>query len=162
MNCAPGKWVDKGNFLFMEASQRINEEGWNWDVIHCDSDWKAESRQERQALLTGPKGDHQTWCAPSRSPQPSLQSILAKSSHLSRIRLLFFFLGLHLRHMEVPRLGVESELQLLAYTTATVMPDPSRICNLHHSSWQCWILNSMSEIRDQTCILMDSSQILFC
>ena len=37
---------------------------------------------------------------------------------------LFVFLGPHLWHMEVPRLGVESELQLLAYTTATAMPDP--------------------------------------
>ena len=27
-------------------------------------------------------------------------------------------------HMEVPRLGVESELPLLAYTTATATPDP--------------------------------------
>ena len=31
----------------------------------------------------------------------------------------FVFLGPHLRHMEVPRLGVESELQSPAYTTAT-------------------------------------------
>ena len=30
----------------------------------------------------------------------------------------FFFLGLHLRHREIPRLEVESELQLLAYATA--------------------------------------------
>ena len=37
---------------------------------------------------------------------------------------LFFFLGPHLRHKEVPTLGAESELQLPAYTTATVMPDP--------------------------------------
>ena len=29
------------------------------------------------------------------------------------------FLGLHLQHMEVPSLGVNSELQLPAYTTAT-------------------------------------------
>ena len=43
--------------------------------------------------------------------------------------LIFVFLGL-LWHMEVPRLGVESELQPLAYTTATGMPDPSLICNL--------------------------------
>ena len=35
----------------------------------------------------------------------------------------FWFLGPHLWHMEVPRLGVELELQLLAYTTATAMPD---------------------------------------
>ena len=34
----------------------------------------------------------------------------------------FFFLGLHPRHMEVPKLGVKSELQLPAYATA--MPDP--------------------------------------
>ena len=44
--------------------------------------------------------------------------------------LLFFsFLGPHLQHMQVPRLGVELELQLLAYTIGTTMPDP--ICNLH-------------------------------
>ena len=32
--------------------------------------------------------------------------------------------------MEVPSLGVESELQPLAYATATAMPDPSQVCNL--------------------------------
>ena len=37
----------------------------------------------------------------------------------------FLFLGPLLQHMEVPRLGVESEVQLLAYTTATAMQDPS-------------------------------------
>ena len=31
----------------------------------------------------------------------------------------FVFLGLHMQHTEVPRLGVKSELQLLVYTTAT-------------------------------------------
>ena len=48
------------------------------------------------------------------------------------------FLGPHLWHMEVPRLGVELELQLLAYTTAIVTPDPSRVCDLHHGSGQHW------------------------
>ena len=47
--------------------------------------------------------------------------------------------------MEVPRLGVESELQLLAYTTVTAMPDPSYACDLHHSSEQHQILNPPSE-----------------
>ena len=42
----------------------------------------------------------------------------------------FVFLGLHLWHMEVPSLEVESELQLLAYTTVTAMLDPSRSLNL--------------------------------
>ena len=38
--------------------------------------------------------------------------------------------------MEVSRLGVESELQLLVYGTDKAMRDPSHICDLHHSSWQ--------------------------
>ena len=48
--------------------------------------------------------------------------------------IYLFILQLHLQHMEVPRLGVKSELQLLAYTTVTATPDPSRICDLHCSS----------------------------
>ena len=43
--------------------------------------------------------------------------------------------------MEVPRLGVESELQLPAYATATAM---------------------LSEARDRISILMDTSWIRFC
>ena len=59
--------------------------------------------------------------------------------------------------MEVPRLGVQSELQLLAYATAT--QDPSSVCYLHHSSHQCGILNPLSEAGDQTRNLMVTSWI---
>ena len=38
---------------------------------------------------------------------------------------VFCFLGLHPQHMEVPRLRVQSELQLLAYATATATQDSS-------------------------------------
>ena len=58
---------------------------------------------------------------------------------------LFCFSGPHLRHMEVPRLGVKSELQLPDCTTATTMKDPSRVCDLHHSSLQSRILNPLAE-----------------
>ena len=63
--------------------------------------------------------------------------------------------------MEVPSLGVQSEPQLLAYTTAIAIQDLSLICDLHHSSWQRWILNPLSKARDQTCVLMDANQIRF-
>ena len=66
--------------------------------------------------------------------------------------------------MEVPRLGVKSELQLPVYTTdtATAMRDPSHICDLHHSSCQHQILNPLSEARDQTQMLLDTSWVHFC
>ena len=52
---------------------------------------------------------------------------------------VFRFLGLHPSHMEVPRLGAESDLQLPAYTTATAVRDLIHLCSPHHSSWQCQI-----------------------
>ena len=58
---------------------------------------------------------------------------------------MFFlvFLGLHLRHMEVSRLGVKSELQLPAYATATAILHPY----------------PRSKARDLTCVLMDTSRV---
>ena len=56
------------------------------------------------------------------------------SKVLELIHVFVFFLQLHLHHMEVPRLGVESELQLLAYTTNTATWDPSCcVCDPHHT-----------------------------
>ena len=74
---------------------------------------------------------------------------------------LFCFLGPNPWHMEDPRLGVLLEPQLPAYIIATATQDPNHIYNLHYSSQQCWILNPLGEARDQTHILMDSSQIPF-
>ena len=77
------------------------------------------------------------------------------------LSFFFCFLGPYLQHMEVPRLGVQRKLQLLTYDTGAAMPDLSRVCDLHHSSWQHWILNPLSKARDQTCNLMVPSQISF-
>ena len=52
--------------------------------------------------------------------------------------------------MEVPRLSVELELQLMAYAAATAMRDPSGVCDLHHNSQQGPILNPLNEARDRT------------
>ena len=92
---------------------------------------------------------HSIWFPKPRSGQDFFLSFF----------LFFVLLGPQPRHMEVPRLGVESELQLLAYTTATAMQDPICVFDLHHSSRQCQILNPLSEARDQIPILMDSSWV---
>ena len=53
------------------------------------------------------------------------------------------------RRHRCSRLGVESELQLPTYATATEMPDMSLTCDLHHSLQQCWILDPLSKARDK-------------
>ena len=80
-------------------------------------------------------------------------------SLFGNLSFFFSFLGSHLHHMEVPRLGVKSELQLPAYTTTHNL---SHICDLYCSSWQCRILNPPSKARDQTHILMDTSWVPYC
>ena len=66
-----------------------------------------------------------------------------------------------LQHMAVPRIGVQSEPQLPAYAGASASPDSSRVCDLHHGSWQRRIPNLLSEARDQTCNIMVPSWIRF-
>ena len=88
-------------------------------------------------------------------------------NHLQKIKYLLafifylFILGPHLWHMEVPRQGVQSELQLLAYATATATSDLSQVCDLQHSSRQHQILNPPMEAKDRTCLFMGASQISF-
>ena len=64
------------------------------------------------------------------------------------IFFFFVFLGPYPWHMEVPKLGLESELQLLAYAKATAMLDPRCVCDPYHRSQQCWTLNPLSKARD--------------
>ena len=63
--------------------------------------------------------------------------------------------------MEISRLGVQLELQLPAYATATATQDLSRIFHLHHSSQLRQILNPLIKTRDGTHNLMVPSQICF-
>ena len=63
--------------------------------------------------------------------------------------------------MEVPRLGVQSKLQLLARITATARPDLSCICDLHRSLQQHRILDPLSQAKDWPCIFMDTSQVCY-
>jgi len=72
----------------------------------------------------------------------------ARGSRSPLYFILFVFLGLHPQHMEVPRLEAEVELQLPACTTAPATQGLSCICDLHHSSQQCQILNPLSEVGD--------------
>ena len=62
--------------------------------------------------------------------------------------------------MEAPRLGVKSEPQQPTYATATAMPDPSRVCDLCCSSQPCQTFNPLSQARDGTHVLLDTSLVL--
>ena len=99
---------------------------------------------------------------PSSSGYNNLTTGLASQGQYQEVVPFFPFLpffspsfpSFSCTYMEVPRLGVISELQLQACTTATTTVDPS------HTFWQCQILNSLSKARDQTHILMNTNWVL--
>ena len=72
----------------------------------------------------------------------------------------FFFQWPHLWPVSVPRLGVESELQLPATATTTATQDLSCIVNLCHSLQQRGILNPLRVARDRTQTLRETSWVL--
>ena len=109
----------------------------------------SQPKKQKPPILTG--------YAFSRCPHCSLSL-----SHSHVCLFVFVFFRATPEALEVPRLGVKSELQLLAYTRATAMPDPSHICNLCHSSQQCKILNPPGKARNQTYVLINTSQSHFC
>ena len=81
--------------------------------------------------------------------------VLPESPHF-----FFLFAALQLLHrMEDPRLGVRDAAPGLR--TATAMPDLSLVSDLQHSLRQCQILNPLSEARDRTRILMDTSRVCY-
>ena len=94
------------------------------------------------------------------------QSLLAHQGNFpsvlsSSLSAEHFFFRAEPGNMEVPRLGVELGLQLLAYTTATATRDLSPVWNIHHSSGQPRIPDPQSDTRDRTRILMDTSWMHF-
>ena len=94
---------------------------------------------------------------------PAILSMFWITNPSNFILLIYFFifLGPHLWYMEVPRLGVKSELQLPTYATATAtaMQDQavSSIYTAAHGN--AMILNPLSKARDWAHILMDPSQV---
>ena len=74
----------------------------------------------KQRLLPGEAGPHaKTQIRPLWGPFSVhfLAIFLWRCDYFFMAFFSFFFLRLHLQHMEVPRLGVESGLQLLVYTS---------------------------------------------
>ena len=97
-----------------------------------------------------------------KQDEPKFPSIL--SSGLSFFFFPLFclsFLEPHPRQVKIPRLGAESDLQPPTYATAPATRDPSRVCDLHHSSWQRQFLNPLSKSRDGSSNLTVPSRICF-
>ena len=87
--------------------------------------------------------------------------VILKFFYLKNFLIFLLFLEPYPWRMEVPGQGVELELQLPAYTTATATPNPGRIYNLHHGSWLCWILTLLSKAGIKPASSMDISRVHF-
>ena len=118
------------------------ELNWNWS---CRPTLQPRQIQAASATYTkahGNAGILPHWGRPEIKPASSQILVRFVSAEPQWELLIFLFLvyfGPHLWHVQVPRLGVKSELQLPAYTTAmldpshhlqptlqlTAMPDPS-------------------------------------
>ena len=98
---------------------------------------RSHSLGKREESLSFCRWNAASFCSPLRSEWKSRDQNLAGPDYHRQLPemtfppfiiifliFIFCFLGLHLQHMQVPRLGVKSELQLLAYTTTMATPDP--------------------------------------
>ena len=75
-------------------------------------------------------------------------SHLGEPPYVPGVFCCLFVLWLYLGHMEVPRQGVESQLQLPAHVTATTKRDPSHVFDLCCSLQEYQMPNPLSEARD--------------
>ena len=117
---------------------------------HSAQSWP-QHRLLQEAL---PEAAHRAGC-PCRDPViPQIESVFCFFG------FFFLFRAAPVAY-EVARLGVQSELQLLPYTTATAVPDLSQVWDLHHSSQQRQLPHPLIDARDRTCILTDASWIHF-
>ena len=93
------------------------------------------------------------------------QRSLGQEAPIGSIPFFFFFFFCHFVFGATPVAYGGSQARgpigavATANATATAMPDLRQVCDLQHSSLQCWILNPLSKVRDQTLNLMVSSWI---
>ena len=71
------------------------------------------------------------------------------------------FLGPYLWHMEVQARGWTGAAAAGLHHNHNNIGS-EHVCDLPHSSHQCWVLNPLSRARDGSCILMDTSRVRFC
>ena len=165
-------------WLELNNNYKRDSSGYNWSPRRC-------TLQERSSGNTGNR--HHSGRAPKRFLRPFVNQLIPPLPAFSNfrwvriylyqwnpvvsiLRLVFLlktenscprthpcFVSMVL-HEEVPRLGVEWELQLPANATATATRDQSCVYNLHHSSRQCQILNPSSGARDWTRVFMNTSR----
>ena len=97
------------------------------------------------------------------SPSPPPQDRIGKTwkPHSQSLRI-FFFQDLTRGIWKFPGQGLNWRYSCQPMPQQQQRWDLSQVCNLHHSSRQHWIhLDPLSEARDQTQILMDTSWICF-
>ena len=97
-------------------------------LLHRDYHWHFSDRHLVIPNLTPSSFSCNSWHR-QKTNKKNCEEYLARLIYCN----LFFFLCLHLKNTEAPRLGVKSELQLQAYSVVTATLDRSHICNLCHA-----------------------------
>ena len=139
-------WTTSSITLRWEAPSGLDQQNYTYWVRWTGQSDKTETRNTTDTIFTaegldpgssyefsvwvekdGANSSEETLNATTGEKQPPFHSF-------SFLSFFFLFLEPYLGHMAFSRLGVQSELNLPAYSTATATPDQSPICDLHHSS----------------------------
>ena len=128
--------------------------------------WDKDSAMSLQLLFCGicsiPGPGTSTYLQKKKKKKKKARERKKVSMESSFPLSFFFFFFFFLCVCVCVLFRVEWELKLPAYARATATPYLSHVCYLHHSSRQCLIFNSLSEVRDWTLNLMVPSRIHFC
>ena len=99
---------------------------------------------------------HTSFSCFSVLPTPTSQASPCTPADFSWISFFFFFFFFNTTPAAYGGCQARGQIRAAAEAciTATATVDLDYICN---SLWQCWILNPLSEARDQNCILTETT-----
>ena len=103
-------------------------------------------------------------CKPGKTNIKLLTVLLILSGSMIVVCLFFFFFFCLFRAAPTAFGGSQVRGHIGAVAAGLHQshsnPDPSHVCNLHHSSQQGRILNPLREARDPTCVIRDTTRFV--
>ena len=136
--------------FFRVNTHRVNS-SYSWKSWSIKSPWTL-NKQIMNHIPCGPRA-----CPPQKRSKSHMQDGAISKPERSSILFIWdfdFFFFVFFRASPMAHGGSQMGYNWSCSSWPPPEPQQHRICDLHHSPWQCQILDPLSEARDQTCNLM--------